>query len=42
MATLVLKGHSTRGVEVIQLLVMLSAKIQYTGTFKGFYYWIEK
>ena len=41
MATLVLKGHSTRGVEVIQLLVMLSAKSQYTGTFKGFYYWIE-
>ena len=41
MATLVLKGHSTRCVEVIQLLVMLSAKSQYTGTFKGFYYWIE-
>ena len=41
MTTLVLKGHSTRCVEVIQLLVMLSAKSQYTGTFKGFYYWIE-
>lgn len=41
MAQLVLKGHITRSVEVIQLLVMLGAKSQYTGTFKGFYYWIE-
>lgn len=41
MSTLVLKGHTTRGMEVIQLLVMLGAKSQYTGTFKGFCYWIE-
>lgn len=41
MAELAIKGHATRGKEVIQLLVMLGAKSQYTGTFKGFYYWIE-
>ena len=41
MAQLVLKGHSTRSIEVIELLVMLGAKNQYKGTFKGFYYWIE-
>ena len=41
MTRLVLKGHPTRGKEVIQLLVILGAKSQYTGTFKGFYYWIE-
>lgn len=41
MAQLVLKGHTTRGMEVIQLLVMLGANNQYTGTFKGFCYWIE-
>ena len=40
MSRLVLKG-TTRGVGTIQLLVMLGAKSQYTGTFKGFYYWIE-
>ena len=39
MAQLVLKGHSTRGDEVRDLLVMLGAKNQYKGTFKGFYYW---
>ena len=41
MADLAIKGHSTRGDEVRDLLVMLGAKSQYTGTFKGFYYWIE-
>lgn len=41
MSRLVLKGHPTKGKEVVELLEMLGAKSQYTGTFKGFCYWIE-
>jgi hypothetical protein len=42
MATLVLKGHSTRGKEVINLLETLGAnRLGYKDTFVGFYYYIE-
>ena len=42
MATLVLKGHATRGKEVINLLEMLGAnRLGYKDTFIGFYYYIE-
>ena len=39
---LVIKGHPTRGKEVIQLLEMLGAdRLGYKDTFVGFYYYIE-
>lgn len=42
MATLVLKGHSTRGKEVINLLETLGAnRLGYNDTFVWFYYYIE-
>ena len=42
MTTLVLKGHATRGKEVINLLEMLGAnRLGYKDTFVGFYYYIE-
>ena len=42
MATLALKGHATRGKEVINLLEMLGAnRLGYKDTFVGFYYYIE-
>lgn len=42
MSRLVLKGHSTRGTEVIDLLEMLGAnRLGYKDTFVGFYYYIE-
>ena len=42
MAQLAIKGHPTRGKEVIQLLEMLGAnRIGYKDTFVGFYYYIE-
>lgn len=42
MATLVLKGHSTRGKEVINLLETLGAnRLGYNDTFVCFYYYIE-
>ena len=42
MAELAIKGHPTRGKEVIQLLEMLGAnRLGYKDTFVGFYYYIE-
>ena len=42
MSRLVLKGHATRGKEVINLLEMLGAnRLGYKDTFVGFYYYIE-
>ena len=42
MANLAIKGHPTRGKEVIQLLEMLGAnRLGYKDTFVGFYYYIE-
>ena len=42
MANLAIKGHPTRGKEVIQLLEMLGANsLGYKDTFVGFYYYIE-
>lgn len=42
MTRLVLKGHSTRGTEVIDLLETLGAnRLGYKDTFVGFYYYIE-
>ena len=42
MANLAIKGHPTRGKEVIQLLEMLGAnRLGYKDTFIGFYYYIE-
>ena len=42
MGLLVLKGHATRGKEVINLLEMLGAnRLGYKDTFVGFYYYIE-
>ena len=42
MANLAIKGHSTRGKEVINLLEMLGANsLGYKDTFVGFYYYIE-
>ena len=42
MGLLVLKGHATRGKEVINLLEMLGAnRLGYKDTFIGFYYYIE-
>lgn len=42
MAQLAIKGHPTRGKEVIQLLEMLGAdRLGYKDTFVGFYYYIE-
>ena len=42
MGFLVLKGHATRGKEVINLLEMLGAnRLGYKDTFVGFYYYIE-
>ena len=42
MADLAIKGHPTRGKEVIQLLEMLGAnRLGYKDTFVGFYYYIE-
>lgn len=42
MANLAIKGHSTRGNEVINLLEMLGAnRLGYKDTFIGFYYYIE-
>ena len=41
MAQLVIKGHATRGKEVINLLKTLGAKSEYVDTFVGFYYFIE-
>lgn len=42
MAQLAIKGHPTRGKEVIQLLEMLGAdRLGYKDTFIGFYYYIE-
>ena len=42
MVNLAIKGHSTRGKEVINLLEMLGANsLGYKDTFVGFYYYIE-
>ena len=42
MAGLAIKGHATRGKEVINLLEMLGAnRLGYKDTFVGFYYYIE-
>ena len=42
MTQLAIKGHSTRGKEVINLLEMLGAnRLGYKDTFVGFYYYIE-
>ena len=42
MAELAIKGHPTRGKEVIQLLEMVGAnRLGYKDTFVGFYYYIE-
>ena len=42
MTNLAIKGHPTRGKEVIQLLEMLGAnRLGYKDTFVGFYYYIE-
>lgn len=42
MAELAIKGHATRGKEVINLLEMLGAnRLGYKDTFVGFYYYIE-
>ena len=42
MAQLAIKGHATRGKEVINLLEMLGAnRLGYKDTFVGFYYYIE-
>ena len=42
MANLAIKGHATRGKEVIELLEMLGAnRLGYKDTFAGFYYYIE-
>ena len=42
MADLAIKGHATRGKEVINLLEMLGAnRLGYKDTFVGFYYYIE-
>lgn len=42
MAQLTIKGHATRGGEVIELLEMLGAdRLGYKDTFIGFYYYIE-
>lgn len=42
MANLAMKGHATRGKEVINLLEMLGANsLGYKDTFVGFYYYIE-
>ena len=42
MTQLAIKGHATRGKEVINLLEMLGAnRLGYKDTFVGFYYYIE-
>lgn len=42
MAQLAIRGHATRGSEVIELLKMLGAdRLGYKDTFVGFYYYIE-
>lgn len=42
MAGLAIRGHATRGSEVINLLEMLGAnRLGYNDTFVGFYYYIE-
>lgn len=42
MANLAIKGHATRGKEIIELLEMLGAnRLGYKDTFVGFYYYIE-
>lgn len=42
MENLSIKGHATRGKEIIELLEMLGAnKLGYKDTFVGFYYYIE-
>lgn len=42
MKQLVIKGHATRGKEIINLLEMLGAnRLGYNDTFTGFYYYIE-
>ena len=39
----VIKGHSKRGKEIIELLESFGANsVGYTGTFNNFYYWIEE
>ena len=44
MITKVLKGHNSRGEEVIELLKMLGGKntVGFKTTFTGFYYWINE
>lgn len=44
MAQLAIKGHSTRGKKIIQLLEMLGGKntAGFKSTFTGFYYWIDE
>lgn len=44
MVTKVLKGHKSRGEEVIELLQMLGGKntAGFKSTFTGFYYWIDE
>ena len=39
---LAIKGHKTRGKEIINLLERFGANsVGYTGTLDNFYYWIE-